>query len=126
MISIKKKGDFKNFNKFVKYFSNKKYESILIKYAKIGVEKLASETPVDSGETSKSWSYDIIHTKDGVQIVWTNSNVTPRGVPIVILLQYGHSTKNGSFVQGTDFINPVIKDVFEKMAKEIWMEVTSI
>ncbi len=126
MISIKKKGDFKNFNKFVKYFSDKKYESVLIKYAKIGVEKLASETPVDSGETSKSWSYDIIHTKDDVQIVWTNSNTTSRGVPIVILLQYGHSTKNGSFVQGIDFINPIIKDIFEKMAKEIWTEVTSI
>lgn len=125
MISIKTKGSFKNFDNFVKKMVNKDYERIIDKYARMGVKALADATPVDSGETAKSWDYEIHYTKGRTKIVWTNSNVTKSGTPVAILIQYGHYSKSGSFVQGTDFINPALKPVFSKLAEEIWKEVTS-
>lgn len=97
--------------------------SIMAKYGKIGVERLSIATPKDTGETAASWSYDIIQTTDGWQLVFNNSKVTRDGVPVAILLQYGHGLKNGSYVRGIDFINPALKPVFEKMAEELWNEV---
>lgn len=125
MVSIRTKGSFKNFDKFVKHMLSHDYEQIIDKYARMGVKALAEATPIDSGETAKSWGYEIHHTKNRTKIIWTNSNVTKNGTPIAILIQYGHYTKRGTFVQGTDFINPALKPVFGKMAEDIWKEVTS-
>jgi hypothetical protein len=97
---------------------------ILNRYGKQGVELLKSNTPIDSGKTSESWSYSISKTNSGYSINWFNSNRN-EGVPIAIILQYGHATKNGSWVQGTDYINPAIKSIFSDMASSLWKEVTN-
>lgn len=125
MISIKSKGSFKNFDKFVNHMLKHDYEKVIDKYARMGVKALVEATPIDSGETAKSWDYEIHYTKGRTKIIWTNSNITKHGTPIAILIQYGHYTKSGAFVQGIDFINPALKPVFSKLAEEIWKEVTS-
>ena len=97
---------------------------ILHKYGRRGVELLKEATPKDSGKTADSWKYDIIKDDDGqYQIVWSNTNVVDGWANIAILLQYGHATRNGGFVKGTDYINPAIEKVFQGMAKEAWEEV---
>lgn len=91
--------------------------------AKQGVSALASATPIDSGETASSWNYEIIRTKNGAIIYWTNNNIN-KGVPIAILIQYGHATDNGAYVQGIDFINPAMRPIFNEIAETAWKEVT--
>lgn len=81
-------------------------------------------TPKDTGKTSQSWSYTVSITKDSASIIWTNDNVTTDGTPIAVLIQYGHGTKSGSYVKGIDYINPAMKPIFDKIANEIWEEVT--
>lgn len=125
MVSIKTKGDFKNFEKFVLKMTKRDYEQIIERYARMGVKALKEATPIDSGETANSWDYEIHYTKGKTKIVWTNSNVTKNGTPIAILIQYGHYSKNGTFVQGRDFINPALRSIFAKLAEDIWKEVTS-
>lgn len=125
MVSIKSKGDFRNFNKFVKHMMDRDYEKVIDRYARMGVKALSEATPIDSGETARSWDYEVHYSKGRTEIVWTNSNVTKYGTPVAILIQYGHHTKSGAFVQGIDFINPALKPVFAKLADEIWKEVTS-
>lgn len=118
-----------NFNKFEKFLVNSLHISplvrpILEKYGKMGVEELAKATPKDTGKTSESWKYEIIKDGDGkYQIVWSNTNVVDGWANIAILLQYGHATRNGGFVKGTDFINPAIEKVFKGMANDAWREV---
>ena len=124
MISVTTKGDFKNFNKFVKHMSRRDYLKIVEKYARLGVEALADATPMDTGETASLWDYEIYTTKRSTKIIWTNDNVTKDGTPIPILLQFGHATKDGGFVEGIDFINPALAPVFEKMVEQVWKEVT--
>jgi len=85
---------------------------------------LASVTPSDTGLTAASWGYIITAKKDSVSIIWTNSNVTENGTPIAILLQYGHGTGTGGYVQGTDYINPAIKPIFDEIEKGVWQEIT--
>lgn len=98
--------------------------ALLHKYGKQGVELLSEETPYDSGETADSWDYEI-SAKDGqYNIYWTNSNVND-GVHIAILLQYDHATGTGGFVEGIDYINPALKQVFEEMASELWKGVVN-
>lgn len=101
------------------------YEQIIERYARMGVKALKEATPIDSGETANSWDYEIHYTKGKTKIVWTNSNVTKNGTPIAILIQYGHYSKNGTFVQGRDFINPALRSIFAKLAEDMWKEVTS-
>ena len=125
MISVTTKGDFRNFNKFVKNMSRRDYLKIVEKYARLGVEALSEATPIDTGETASQWGYEIYTTKRTTKIIWTNDNVTRDGTPIPILLQFGHATKDGGFVQGIDFINPAMAPVFEKMVEQVWKEVTS-
>ena len=94
------------------------------KYGKRGVEALKEATPKDSGKTAESWSYTVEKDTDGqYQIVWSNSNINQH-VNIAIILQYGHATRNGGFVKGTDYINPAIDKIFQQMANEAWEEVT--
>lgn len=124
MIVVKHKGDFKKTTKFLqKVRSNYIYDR-LKKYGQEGVAALAAATPVDSGLTASSWGYEITMTNGSYSINWTNSNVVD-GVPIAIIIQLGHGTRNGGWVEGRDYINPAIQPVFDKIANEIWREVTS-
>ena len=97
----------------------------LEKYGKLGCECLASATPVDSGTTASSWSYDIRDNKNGSEIIYNNTNIN-KGVNIAIILQYGHGTRNGGYVQGIDYINPALEKVFSDFANEAWEEMTKI
>lgn len=97
----------------------------LDKYGREGVAALASATPVDTGLTAHSWKYEIQQKKDSVTISFSNTNIQ-NGVPIAIILQYGHATRNGGWVQGRDYINPAIQPIFDKIANEAWKEVTKL
>ena len=124
MVIVKQKGDFSKTEKFLNSISKKLYYRNLQKYAEQGVAALASATPVDSGTTANSWDYEIRQTKNSVSIYWTNSNVN-KGVPIAVIIQYGHGTRNGGYVQGRDYINPAMRPIFDKIAENVWKEVTS-
>ena len=124
LIRITSKGDFNNTFRFLKKMNNFKINSILDKYGQMGVTALANATPVDSGLTASSWGYEIVTTKNGATIHWTNTNQN-RGVYIAVILQYGHGTGTGGYVQGVDYINPAIRPVFDKIAEEAWMEVVN-
>jgi len=96
----------------------------LEKYGREGVAALAAATPINSGVTAASWGYEIKRGPRQVTITWTNSNVI-NGVPIAIVIQYGHGTRNGGYVQGRDYINPVMKPIFDKITNDVWKEVTA-
>ena len=122
MIVISHKGSFKNTDNFLKRMSSSEYLKVLDKYGKEGVSILASVTPVDSGKTAESWGYEITRSSSGAKISWTNFNVI-NGTPIAIILQYGHGTRNGGYVEGRDYINPAIKPIFDRLASDVWKEV---
>lgn len=92
------------------------------KYGEAGVAALRQNTPRDTGKTAESWSYEVIRSKEAVRVVWKNSNIV-KGVPIAIILQYGHGTRNGGYVQGRDYINPSLQPIFDQMAADMWKEV---
>lgn len=123
-IRIKQKGDFKKTTKFLKKISQGDYLRILDKYGQMGVDALSNATPKDSGLTASSWSYEVHRTRGSATISWTNSNIND-GVKIAVILQYGHGTNNGGYVQGIDYINPALRPVFDKIANAVWKEVTS-
>lgn len=123
MVVISHKGDFNKTEKFLKGYSKSIILKHLDRYGREGVEALSSATPVDTGLTAASWDYEIHIDKDSYAIVWTNSNVVD-GVPIAIILQYGHGTKNGGYVQGIDYINPAIRPIFDKISNDVWKEIT--
>ena len=123
MISFRQKGDFSKLNRFLERAKNLVHLSDLDRYGREGVAALASATPVDTGKTAASWYYDIKINKESASITFNNSNIQ-NGVPIAIILQYGHGTKNGGWVEGRDYINPVIQPIFDKIAEEAWKEVT--
>lgn len=125
MISFRHKGDFSKSMRFLERAKNVVKLGDLDKYGRAGVAALASATPVDSGETANSWYYEIVRTKNSVTIEFHNSNIQ-NGVPIAIILQYGHGTGTGGFVQGRDYINPAIRPIFDSIADDAWREVTSI
>jgi len=122
MIQCTVKGDFKKTRSFLKRIVKLDLESLLIKYAEEGVEALASATPVRTGKTAASWSYEIVKEKDKISIFWTNSNME-QNVPVAVILDYGHGTANGGYVQGRHFISPAIRPVFDKIAEAAWKEV---
>lgn len=124
MIVIKHKGNFNKTEKFLNRVSKVDFLSILEKYGQEGVRALAAATPVNSGKTANSWYYEVKRYRNSYEITWGNSNVN-HGVPIAVILQYGHATKNGGFVQGRDYINPAIQPIFDKIASEAWKEVTT-
>lgn len=124
MISFKQSGNFNKTEKFLKR-APQVFDNILNLYAQEGVRALAEATPIDSGETSTSWTYSIEKSKRRVAISWTNTNVV-NGVNIALILQYGHGTRNGGYVQGRDYINPAIKPVFDRMLNELWREVANL
>lgn len=124
LIRITSKGDFNRTFKFLKKMQTFEAKQILERYAQMGVSALASATPVDSGQTASCWGYEIEVSGEDATIYWTNTNQN-KGVYIAVILQYGHGTGTGGYVQGRDYINPAIRPVFEKIAEEAWREVTS-
>lgn len=122
MITFKSKGDFSKLTRFLERAKGVVRLSDLDKYGREGVAALKSATPVDSGQTANSWYYKINNKSGVVTISFNNSNIQ-NGVPIAIILQYGHGTRNGGWVQGQDYINPVIRPLFLKIANDAWEEV---
>lgn len=125
MISFSHKGDFSKSRKFLDRVKGMFRLSDLDKYGREGVAALASMTPVDTGETSGSWYYKIERKRESVTISFHNSNIQ-NGVPIAIILQYGHGTRNGGWVEGRDYINPAVQPVFDKIVNNAWGEVTKL
>ena len=123
MIKFRQKGDFSNLTRFLERAKNLVHISDLDRYGREGVAALASATPVDTGTPAASWYYDIKINQESASITLTISNIQ-NGVPIAIILQYGHGTRNGGWVEGRDYINPVIQPIFDKIAEEAWKEVT--
>lgn len=125
MIRFSHKGDFSKTKRFMERAKEVVRLGDLDKYGREGVFALASATPVDSGQTASSWYYEIEHRNGSSTIIFNNSNVQ-KGVPIAIILQYGHGTRNGGWVQGRDYINPAIQPIFDKIANDAWKEVTRL
>lgn len=123
MIVIRQEGDFSKLSSFLERCKEVVKLGDLDKYGRAGVEALKSATPKDTGLTANSWTYRIERTNNSASIIFENSNLTDRNVPVAILLQYGHATKNGGFVNGIDYINPALKPVFEDLAESAWREV---
>lgn len=125
MISFRHKGDFSNLTSFLEKAKEVVKLGDLDKYGREGVAALSSATPVDSGLTANSWYYKIEQRNGSATISFHNSNIQ-NGVPIAVILQYGHGTGTGGWVQGRDYINPAIQPVFDRIANEAWKEVTKL
>jgi len=124
MITVESKGDFKNTDAFLKKMTNHDLFISLHYYGAEGVRALTNATPLDTGETAASWMYEVKRDSKSISIIWSNTNVV-NGRPIAILLQYGHGTKNGGYVMGRDYINPALRPLFDRLANDVWKEVTS-
>ena len=125
MIKFKQKGDFSKLTKFLEKTKEVVKLEDLDRFGKAGVSALASATPVETGLTANSWYYKIERDNGSATISFHNSNIQ-NGVPIAIILQYGHGTRNGGWVQGRDYINPAIQPIFDQIANEAWKEVTEL
>lgn len=122
VVMFRQKGDFRRTSDFLKRANRLNLDVILNQYGQEGVEALRAATPKDTGTTANSWSY-VVHKGTGsITITWSNSNIVD-GVPIAVILQYGHGTRNGGYMQGTDYINPAMKPIFDKIAQRAWEEV---
>lgn len=124
IITVKSTGDFKLTMRFLRKLNSKAFYRKIEEYAKMGVEALISATPKDTGETADSWNYQIEMTSSSVVIYWTNS-VMAGSTPLALLIDVGHGTKNGRWVEGEHYITPAIRPVFEKISDDVWREVTS-
>lgn len=125
MVVIRQKGDFSKLTNYLEKVREKVKLGNLDKYGRQGVAALSSATPKDTGLTANSWYYEIHQEKGSVSISFNNTNIN-KGVPIAIILQYGHGTRNGGWVEGIDYINPALRPIFEKIVNEAWEEVTEI
>lgn len=125
MIRFRQKGDFSKLTRYFEKAKNAIRLGDLDKYGRAGVDALASATPVDTGETASSWYYQIEHKNGSATISFYNLNIQ-NGVPIAVILQYGHGTRNGGWVEGRDYINPAIRPIFDKIAENAWREVTKL
>lgn len=125
MISFRQKGDFSKLTHFLERAKEAVKIGDLDRYGREGVAALASATPVNTGKTANSWYYEIEHKNGSVTISFNNSNIQ-NGVPIAIILQYGHGTGTGGWVQGRDYINPAIQPLFDRIASDAWKEVTKL
>lgn len=123
MISFRQKGDFSKLTRFLGKMKEGIRLGDLDKYGREGVAALSSATPVETGLTASSWYYKITNKKNQVRITFYNSNLQ-NGVPIAVILQYGHGTGTGGWVEGRDYINPAVRPVFDKIADTAWKEVT--
>lgn len=125
MIKVKVTGNWNKTEDFLKRNkSNSQIIKIMEQYGREGVAALSSATPVDTGKTASSWSYSINKTDTGIELIFNNNNLTKTGIPIAILLQYGHGNGRGAYIRGIDYINPALQSVFNKLAEKAWLEVT--
>jgi hypothetical protein len=125
MITVRQKGDFSKTTKFLERVREAVNLGLLDKYGREGVNALKSATPVDTGLTASSWYYEIENRNGVARLTFNNSNIQ-NGVPIAIILQYGHGTKNGGWVQGRDYINPALQPLFDEITDRAWREVTKL
>lgn len=124
MISVIQRGDFVKTNNFLEKARRIFLEIRLESYAAEGVQALANATPKKTGKTAASWRSEVSVSDKEIRIDWMNDNIN-KGVPIAVILQYGHGTGTGGYVQGRDYINPAIQPIFDKIADAVWKEVTS-
>ena len=117
-------GGFTKTERFLNRMKRREYLKVLDEFGRDGVQALRNATPVDSGATAEAWDYEIKRSRNYTEIVWTNSNIND-GVPIAVILQYGHGTGTGGYVQGRDYINPAIRPIFDEIAEKAWKVVTS-
>lgn len=125
MITITEKGSFKRTERYLSRLKQLELERVLNKYGNLGMVALSNATPVESGETARSWSYSIVAKPGYYSIRWHNSHVED-GVPIAVILQYGHGTGTGGYVQGRDYIMPAMRPIFDQIAEEAWREVNRV
>lgn len=123
MIRFRQRGDFSSLTSYFQRIKEVIKFSDLDKYGREGVVALEMYTPKDTGLTSRSWRYKIEHGNETVSISFYNTNIN-QGVSIAVILQYGHGTRNGGWVEGRDYINPAVRPIFDKIAEEAWKEVT--
>lgn len=123
-VNFEVSGGFTKTERFLNRMKRREYLNVLDEFGRDGVQALRNATPVDSGATAEAWDYEIKCTRDCTEIVWINSNIND-GVPIAVILQYGHGTGTGGYVQGRDYINPAIRPIFDKIAEKAWKVVTS-
>ena len=124
-IDVKQHGNLNKTYNFLTHVKRKDFSDVLDKWGREGVAALSSATPRNTGTTAESWEYDVRKFLNYAKITWSNTNVND-GIPIAILIQYGHGTKNGAYVEGVDFINPAMRPIFEQLADSIWKEVTRL
>lgn len=125
MITLSQSGDWAGTRNFLRQIRLNKELNILDKYGKIGVEQLRNATPVDTGLTAASWYYEIIKDDEGFKLQFCNSNVN-NFVQVAVILQFGHATKSGTWVEGVDYINPVLQPIFEELSDKVWKEVSRV
>lgn len=123
MIGITHSGSTDRTEKFLKYIQSNEVFAVLSSYGQMGVDALSRATPIDTGRAASSWWYSIERKRNRYTLNWGNDDIEG-GVPVIILLQYGHGTGTGGYVQGRDFINPAIKPVFDKIAAEVWERIS--
>lgn len=122
-VKVFHKGDFRKTEKFLEGARTFNVKGLLKRYGEAGVRALAAATPKDTGELASSWGYEIQTDRTGARVIWTNSKIVD-GIPIAIILQYGHGTGGGGYVQGRDYINPAMRNIFDQLADAAWKEVT--
>lgn len=125
MISFRQRGDFSRTTNFLKKAEKVSLMSTLDKYGRRGVAALSSATPIETGKTANSWYYEIVKSNGSIALRFNNSNIQ-NGVPIAIILQLGHGTRNGGWVEGRDYINPAIQPIFDEISTDLWKEVTML
>ena len=124
MITIEQEGDFSKLDSYFEQLKGAFNNSSLDKYGRAGVAALALATPYDTGKTAQSWSYEVQRGKNTLSLIFKNSNLTENGTPVAILIQYGHATRDGGFVEGIDYINPALRPLMQQIADDLWEEVT--
>jgi len=124
MIEIKSSGSFQKTERFLASMKKQEQLAFLDSFGRQGVALLAAATPVDTGLTASSWTYEVVRKRSWTSIIWSNTNVED-GLPVAILLQYGHATGTGGYVQGYDYINPAIQPLFDRIADAVWEKVKS-
>lgn len=126
ILSTEAKGDY---SKTLSWLKSLKFDRLMRKlnqYGAQGVEALSNATPRRTGMTADSWNYIIEQSPNSVKITWTNSNLAKESIPIALLIQYGHGTRTGGYVQGRDYINPALQPIFDDIANNVWKEITKL
>ena len=124
MIGRSSSGSFAKTTKFLETLQSGKIFHNLEHYGRVGVDALSRATPLETGKAANSWTYQVTRSKGRVSIFWVNTNVEG-GVNVAVILQYGHGTGTGGYVQGRDYINPAIRPVFDKILDDVWRQVTN-